>query len=163
MTMSNEERGYLVARYRDGAAVFEAAMVGVTEAELDAHPIEGEWSVREIAHHVGDGELNAAVRLRRLIAEDEPLLPGYDEMAFSRLLHYPERPIATSVAAMAAARASTLTILERLTDAEWAKTGTHSEQGSYGVEAWLRDYAHHPWDHAEQAQRVLAAVRASVG
>jgi len=158
-SMSRAERDALVARYRDGAAEFEAAVAGVADAELDAHPIAGEWSVREIAHHLADGELNSAVRLRRLIAEDEPLLPGYDEATFVRRLHVTQRPIATSVAAAAAARASTLTILDCLTDEEWARTGTHSEQGPYGVEAWLRDYADHPWVHADQVRRVRAALR----
>jgi hypothetical protein len=163
MTLSGEERAALVERYRDGAAHFEATVAGVTADELDAHPIDGEWSVREIAHHLADGELSSAVRLRRLIAEDEPVLPDYDEMAFSRRLHYGARPIATSIAAAAAARASTLTILEQLTDAEWARTGTHTVHGPYGVEAWLLDYANHPWDHADQVRTLLDALRQAAG
>jgi hypothetical protein len=163
MAMTPDERAALVARYAAGADVFEQAVADVTDDELDRHPFPGEWSVREIAHHLGDGELNSAIRLRRLIAEDEPILQGYDEMAFSRRLHYPERPIAPSIAAMRAARASTLSILERLSDAEWARTGTHTEQGPYSVEAWLTDYADHPHAHADQALRVLAALRAGGG
>jgi len=157
--MPRSERDALVERYRDGADHFIAAVDGLNDAELDARPFDGEWTVREICHHLADGELNSAVRLRRLIAEDGPLLPGYDEMEFSRRLHYGERGIGPSLAAMAAARAATYQILGRLSDAEWARTGTHSEQGPYGVEAWLRDYANHPWDHADQARRVLEAAR----
>lgn len=160
MVLTTQERATLVAQYAAGAAAFEAALADVADDELDAHPIEGEWSVREIAHHLCDGELNSAIRLRRLIAEDEPVLPAYDEMRFSRTLHYPERPIGPSVEAMRAARASTLSILERLTEAEWARTGTHTQQGPYSVDAWLRDYASHPHDHADQARRVVAALRA---
>jgi hypothetical protein len=163
MTLTTDERAALVARYAAGADAFEAALADVTDAELDAHPFAGEWSVREIAHHLGDGELNSAIRLRRLIAEDEPVLQGYDEMAYSRRLHYDARPIGPSLAAMRAARASTIEILHRLTDAEWARTGTHTEQGPYSVEAWLRDYAPHPHDHADQARRVVDAVRAGAG
>ena len=161
MPMTREERDALVVRYRDGAAEFRAAMADVTDAELDERPIDGEWTVREIAHHLADGELNSAIRLRRLIAEEDPVLQGYDEMTFVRRLHVTDRPIASSIDAAAAARASTLTILEALTEDEWTRTGTHSEQGPYSVEAWLLDYANHPWDHAEQARRVLAALRAS--
>jgi hypothetical protein len=84
-------------------------------------------------------------------------------MEFSRRLHYGEREIGPSLVAMAAARAATVQILDRLSDAEWARTGTHSEQGPYGVAAWLRDYANHPWDHADQARRVLEAARGRVG
>jgi hypothetical protein len=161
MPMTREERDALMVRYRDGADAFRAALADVADAELDERPIEDEWTVREIAHHLADSELNSAVRLRRLIAEDEPVLQGYDEATFVQRLHVTQRPIASSIDAAAAARASTLTILETLTDDEWARTGTHAEQGPYSVEAWLLDYADHPWDHAEQARRVLAALRAS--
>jgi hypothetical protein len=159
--MTPEERDALMVRYRDGAAAFRAAMADVEDGELDERPVEGEWTVREIAHHLADSELNSAVRLRRLIAEDDAVIQGYDEMEFVRRLHVTERPIASSIDAAAAARASTLTILEALTEDEWSRSGTHTDQGTYAVEEWLRDYADHPWDHAEQARRVLAALRAS--
>jgi hypothetical protein len=159
--MTPEERDALMVRYRDGAAAFRAAMADVEDGELDERPVEGEWTVREIAHHLADSELNSAVRLRRLIAEDDAVIQGYDEMEFVRRLHVSERPIASSIDAAAAARASTLTILEALTEDEWSRSGTHTDQGTYAVEEWLRDYADHPWDHAEQARRVLAALRAS--
>jgi hypothetical protein len=159
MTLSADERAALVAHYRSGADVFLAAVAGVSVAELDVRPFEGEWTVREIVHHLCDGELGSAIRLRRLIAEDRPVLPGYDEMEYSRRLHYDERPIGPSLDAMAAARAATLDLVERLSDDEWARTGTHTEQGPYSVEAWLRDYAAHPHDHADQVRRVVAAAR----
>jgi hypothetical protein len=160
MGLTREERDALVARYRDGAGAFRDAVADVTERELDERAIEGEWTVREIAHHLADSELTSAVRLRRLIAEDGPVIQGYDETAFVRRLHVTERPIASSIDAAAAARASTLTILEALTQDEWARAGTHTDEGAYSVEEWLVSYANHPWDHAEQARRVLAALRA---
>ena len=160
MAMTREERDGLMARYRDAADTFRAAVAGVSDAELDRVGIDGEWTVREIAHHLADSELTSAIRLRRLIAEDEPLIQGYDEVEFVRRLHVTQRPIATSVDAAAAARASTFTILEALTEDEWARSGKHSDSGEYSVEEWLRTYANHPWDHADQARRVLAALRA---
>ena len=160
MAMTREERGVLMERYRGGADAFRAAVADVADAELDRTGIDGEWTVREIAHHLADSELTSAIRLRRLIAEDEPLIQGYDEVAFVRRLHVTERPIATSVDAAAAARASSYTILESLTEDEWGRTGRHSDSGEYSVGEWLRTYANHPWDHAEQARRVLAALRA---
>jgi hypothetical protein len=158
--MTGDERAALLERYRDGAGVFIATVAQLSDAELDVRSIEGEWTVREICHHLADSEMTSAIRLRRLIAEDNPAIVGYDEMRFSQVLHYDDRPIPPSLEAAAAARASTLQILERLTEAEWGRQGTHSERGAYGVEAWLEDYANHPWDHADQARRVLEAARA---
>ena len=159
MTMPRSERDALLERYRGGADAFRAAVGGLSDEELDARPIAGEWTVREICHHLADSEMTSAIRLRRLVAEEDPVIVGYDEMEFSRRLYYDTRPIGPSVDAAAAARAATLQVLERMSDAEWARQGTHSEHGPYGVEAWLRDYADHPWDHADQARRVLEAAR----
>jgi hypothetical protein len=49
--------------------------------------------------------MTSAIRLRRLLAEDHPVIAGYDEEEFARRLHY-ERPIAGALQGLAAARAS---------------------------------------------------------
>jgi len=157
--MTPEERSTLVARYRAGYAAFAAVLAGVTEAELDARPFEGEWTAREIVHHLADGELSSAVRIRRLVAEELPVIAGYDEGLYARRLYYDVRPIDASLEVVRAARAASATILDHLTDEEWARAGMHSEMGAYGVEVWLRVYAEHPYDHADQARAALTAVR----
>lgn len=151
-------RRALIARYRAGHRAVQEALEGITEAELDARPGPGEWSAREVVHHLADSEMNSAIRLRRLLAEDRPLIQGYDEPEFARRLYY-DRPIGASLEAVAAARRTSAEILERLTDAEWARRGTHSDSGSYGVEDWLAIYAAHAHEHAEQIRRARAAAR----
>ena len=132
---------------------------GITDSELDARPFDGEWTAREIVHHLADGELSSAVRLRRLVAEEQPVIAGYDEGLHARRLYYDVRPIEASLEIVRAAREASATILDHLTADEWARTGTHSEMGAYGVEVWLGVYAEHPYAHAEQAREVLKAVR----
>jgi len=94
----------------------------------------------------------SAIRLRRLISEDVPVLSGYDEVEFARTLTR-DRPVAPSIEAMRWARESSAQILERLTEDEWTRTGSHAESGPYSVEAWLEIYAAHPYDHAAQIKR----------
>lgn len=163
MTPTSDERAAMLARYRAGSAAVLAALDGITDEELDAHPNEGEWSVREIVHHLADGEMSSALRLRRLVVEDRPAITGYDEGLYARTLFYGDRPIGPSLEAMAGARASTADILERLDEATWLRAGTHSEMGEYPMETWLRIYTAHPYDHADQIRRVLAAVRGRPG
>jgi hypothetical protein len=57
-------------------------------------------------------------------------------------------------------RAASLELLESLTPAEWERRGTHSESGPYSVDDWLRIYAAHSHDHAEQI-RVARGAAAS--
>ena len=150
--MDPTTRRALIDRYAAGPAEVDAALAGLTDADLDTRPADGSWSPREIAHHLADSELTSAIRLRRLLAEDAPAIDGYDEEEFARRLHY-DRPIATSLAAFAAARASCLTLLERLAPDDWTRAGTHSQSGPYAVDDWLRIYAAHAHDHADQIRR----------
>ena len=83
--------------------------------------------------------MTSAIRLRRLIAEEQPVIAGYDEAEWARRLHYDDRPIGPSLDALAAARATTADLLDRLTADEWRRTGTHTESGAYGVGAVARD------------------------
>jgi hypothetical protein len=153
--MDAERRGLLIERYRSGPGVIAAAVAGLDDAALDTRPADGGWTPREVVHHTADSEMTSAIRLRRLIAEDDPLIVGYDGDEFARRLHYADRPIEPALAAIESARSTTAQILERLTDDEWHRTGTHSESGSYGVERWLEIYADHCHDHADQIQQAL--------
>ena len=153
--MDPERRRALVERYRSGPAVIAAAVAGLGADALDTRPADGGWTPREVVHHTADSEMTSAIRLRRLIAEDNPLIVGYDGDEFARRLGYADRPIEPALAAIEAARSTTAQILGRLTDEEWARTGTHSESGPYGVERWLEIYAEHCHEHADQISRAL--------
>jgi hypothetical protein len=151
-------RQRLIERYTDGHRVVAAALEGATDAELDARPAPGKWSAREIVHHLADSEMTSAIRLRRLLAEDSPLIVGYDQDEFARRLFY-DRPIDASLAAFGWARAATAELLARLDDAHWLRAGTHNEVGPYSVERWLEIYAAHAHNHAEQIRRARESAR----
>jgi len=144
-------RAELIRRYKDGHRVVTEAMQGIRDEELD-RSASGEWTPRQIAHHLADSEMMSAIRLRRLIAEDGPTLMGYDEKAFGERLTA-DRPIAPSLEAMRWARETTAQILDRLSEEDWRRAGTHEESGPYSVEQWLEIYAAHGHDHAAQILR----------
>jgi hypothetical protein len=151
--MDQPERTALIDRYRTGTADVEAALSGITDDELDRAPGEADsWTARQVAHHLADSEAMAYIRLRRLVAEDDPLIAGYDEPEWARRLHY-DRPIASSLAVLIAVRSPSL---EQLGEADWSRAGTHSDSGPYGVETWLRIYAGHAHDHADQIRAARA-------
>jgi hypothetical protein len=155
--MDAAQRHALIERYKQGYEEVIEALAQIDDDALDRRSAPGDWTVREIIHHLADSEMTSTIRVRRLLAEDQPVITGYDEMEFARQLHY-DRPIDTSLEALRAARASTASLLERLSDAEWSRTGTHSENGPYGVETWLEIYAAHAHDHAEQIRRARATA-----
>jgi hypothetical protein len=155
--MANK-RQTLIDQYKDGYRVVSEALVGATDEELDARPAPGKWSAREVVHHLADSEMTSAVRLRLLIATDAPKILGYDQDEFARRLYY-DRPIEASLDAFKAARRCTAEILERMTEAEWSREGTHTEVGRYTADTWLEIYAVHAHDHAAQIRVARAAAR----
>ena len=118
--MDADERKKLIAMYRDGYRAVVEVLLRITPEELDARPGPGRWSTREIIHHLADSELTAAVRLRLLLAEDQPTIHAYEQDQFAARLHY-DRPHETSLEAFRWARESTAEILERLEPAEWLR------------------------------------------
>ncbi len=169
--MNAAERAALIKRYKEGHRAVMDAFRGIADEELD-RSASGEWTPRQIAHHLADSEMTAGVRLRRLIVEESPVIQGYDEAEFAMKLTS-DRPIAPSLEVMRYVRESTAQILDGppslevmryvrestaqildgLTEADWHRAGTHSESGPYSVEDWLRIYAAHGHDHAAQIKR----------
>ena len=146
------ERPERIDRLRTGFDDVADSLAGVTTEELDRLPPGSDWSARQVAHHLADSETTAYVRLRRLIAEDNPLIPDYDDEEFARRLHY-DRPIEPSLDVLRSVRQASLQLLETLTPEEWQRTGTHTEAGPYSVDDWLRTYANHSHEHADQIRR----------
>ena len=156
--MEKKERERLIAVYRDGYRALVEVLHGATEEQMAAKPAPGKWSARDIVHHLADSEMTSAIRLRRLLAEDRPTIHGYDQDQFAQVLYY-DRPHEASLEAFRYARECTAQILERLTEEQWQREGTHTEAGPYGVERWLQVYAEHAHKHARQMKVALDAAK----
>jgi hypothetical protein len=94
----------------------------------------------------------SAIRIRRLLTEDKPVIYAYDEKAFAEKLTS-DRPIEPSLEAMKWARETCSQLMDRMTEDDWRIAGTHTESGRYTTEDWLRIYAAHGHDHAQQIKR----------
>jgi DinB superfamily len=145
-----EERAKSIAQYAAGYVEVMAALEGISAAELDWKPAPKEWSAREVVHHLADSEMIAAVRLRRMLVEDEAQILPYDPDDLARGLHYAVRPHAIALTLFQAVRAETAQLLESLADVDWERAAQHPRTGRYSVEQWLRDYAGHAHEHADQ-------------
>src|SRR5688500_15751747 len=156
--MTTANRQALIQQYKEGYDAVQAALVGATDAELDARPAPNKWTAREIVHHLADSESTSALRLRRLLTEDRPVIQGYDQDEYARRLKYNERDMDPALAAFRAARESTLQVLRLMTESDWLREGEHTESGRYTPEDWLRIYAAHAHNHAAQIRRLRGAL-----
>ena len=147
----------IAAAYRQSTESFEKIVTSISADQLDTKHPEG-WSARQVIHHMADSEAQSYARIRRLIAEPEgTLIQSYDEDAWgsSAVLGYSTLPIDFSVRVFSAVRASSLIMIERLTQADLLKSGIHSESGHFTIEKWCRSYTAHPLDHVGQIEKAL--------
>ncbi|MBI4472780.1 MAG: DinB family protein [Acidobacteria bacterium] len=157
--MGPEERAVLIEKYKEGYKQVIDALKGVSVEELDFRRAPGKWTAREIVHHLADSESQSAIRLRRLLAEHQHYIQGYDQDEFTKRLHYSKRPIEPALAAFEAARATTAQLFEFMTEEDWKRTGEHSDSGPYSVETWLGIYAVHAHNHADQIRQNRSAFK----
>lgn len=156
--MTHEERQALVAQYKAGYDEVAGSLEGFPEEHLTARPLPGKWSAREIVQHLADSEMNSAIRLRKLLTEDDPQIQGYDEEVYAARLRYNERDMAPALDALRGARATTGQLLDTMSEDDWARAGTHTGSGRYTAENWLTIYAAHAHNHAAQIRRLREAV-----
>ncbi|MEO8191114.1 MAG: DinB family protein [Acidobacteriota bacterium] len=129
------------------------ALDGFSHAELRAHPISGKWSIQEIAIHVSDSETIGAIRIRKVLMEHQPVLPGYDESVWAAGLRYDRRDASfrrASLHTFRNLRETTAAILGEVSPPDWAREGRHPEWGTVTLRQLLELYADHGERHIEQ-------------
>ena len=147
----------IAAAYEAATKEFLLIATSVPDNKLDVNDGQN-WSSRQVIHHCADSEAQSYARLRRLVAEPNPVIQGYDENLWAQdpTLGYTELPIENSIAVFVAVRAASLDIIKRLKPEQLELTGTHTEAGEYSLKRWLETYTRHADDHAEQIKQNLA-------
>jgi len=149
----------VIDRYVAGGAVLAYAVTGLTPEQEQARRGPGNWSIAELVTHLLDSDLVIGDRMRRVIAEDNPTLLAFDENAWIARLGAEAMPVEESVNLFGANRQRLSRILKRCTDAEFARTGQHTERGPLTLAELLAGAANHLDHHL----RFLYAKRATLG
>jgi uncharacterized damage-inducible protein DinB len=149
----------LIDQYLAGADALRVAIDGMTEEQLDARPIAGKWSTRQVVCHLADFEPIYADRMKRVIAEQCPTFFGGDPDTFAARLAYERRSVDEELALLAAVRKHMATILRELKTADFERIGNHSEAGPMTLETLLRNIAAHVPHHL----RFIAEKRQALG
>ncbi len=152
--MTGEEKNILIQKYAAGFNEVSESLKNFPTGKLTAKPFAGKWSAAEIVHHLADSEMNSALRLRKLLAEEKPIIYGYDQDFFAIKMLYNEREIEPSLMIFRYARESCSQLLEIMSDDDWKREGWHTESGLYTPETWLEIYAAHAHGHAGQIRRL---------
>jgi uncharacterized damage-inducible protein DinB len=153
----------LIDNYLAGPATLRTAIAGMTADQINAAPVPGKWSTRQVVCHIADFEPVYADRLKRVIAEDEPTLFGGDPQVFAARLAYDRRDIEEELQLIEATRRHVARILRTLKPQDFQRRGIHSEDGPLTLETLLRRVAGHIPHHAKFIEEKRAALGKSRG
>lgn len=154
-------RQQLINEYAAGPEQLRQAVAGMSEAQLDAAPIPGRWSTRQVVSHIADFELVYADRIKRVIATDEPeLLSGCPD-AFAARLAYDQRDVKEELQLIEAVRRHEARILRSLDIEDFQRIGLHSEDGPLSLETLLRRIEGHIPHHVKFIEEKRKALEAS--
>jgi hypothetical protein len=155
------DRSELAARIRAGAAAWRQAL-GRGELVHQRPPVEpGQspvWSALEYGAHVRDGHRHSEERLMRLLSEDDPTFPDWDQDRAAIDGDYRSQDPGSVGYALAVSAGRIADMLDRVSGDGWRRAGLRSDGHRFTVESWARyflhDVEHHLWD-VEQGYRAL--------
>ena len=159
MKTHESRTGPLIDRYASGGAILAYAVSGLTTAQETARPGPGAWSVVELTAHLLDADLVHSDRMKRVIAEDDPIFQAFDENAWAAKLGYQGTTTAEAVNLLSANREWMTRILRNVVDADFARAGQHTERGRLTLAELLALATNHLDHHL----RFLYAKRANLG
>jgi len=133
----------LIEIYAQGGPILERAVAGLDARDFTAFPVPGTWSIIQIIGHLLDSDLIATHRMRRIIAEELPLLISYDETRFAERLSYDKVDPVLTCAMFALNRRMTAELLRLLPDEAFLRAGIHSQRGKVTLGGLVRDYCEH--------------------
>lgn len=136
-----------IERYAAGAAVPGRAIAGLTAADMNALPGPGAWSIQQLIIHLMDSDLIASDRMKRIAAEERPLIIGYNETAFVKNLGYEKLDAGAACELFRANREMTAAVLRNLPETAFSKWGVHNENGKMLLIDLVKGYANHLEHH----------------
>lgn len=151
----------VLERFRRGAELVAMAITGAAGPEVDFRPAPDKWSVRQIVAHLADSECVAVLHFRRIIAEENPELPTYNQDAWAEHTDYAKRKPSQSLETFRRVRSENYELLKDLPEEIFQRTGNHPKRGPITLMDLLKIYAGHPEKHAVQIRNVRTEYKAS--
>ncbi|HEY4661855.1 MAG TPA: bacillithiol transferase BstA [Terriglobales bacterium] len=123
------------------------AVRGLSPKQLDTPYRPGGWTVRQVVHHVPDSHMNALIRTKLALTEDEPTIKPYDEKRWAELADTKLTAIETSLVLLEAVHERWNHLLRAMSDSDFNRTFRHPEHGARTVDWMLALYAWHGPHH----------------
>jgi uncharacterized damage-inducible protein DinB len=148
----------IIEDYLAGPGILRKAVAGLTREQSLARPIQGKWSVLEVACHLADFEIVYADRIKRVIAEEEPTIFGGDPEMFAARLAYQNRDLEEELAVVEMIRKQVSRILGDIAEKDFQRHGIHSEYGPLTLETILMRVTNHIPHHVRFVEEKRKAL-----
>ena len=145
--ISASERATLIEEIAAAPAALRAAVKGLSDAQLDTPYREGGWTIRQVVHHVADSHVNAYVRMKLALTEDEPRIATYMEDRWAELPDSRDVPVETSLRLLESVQERWVSIMRSMSEAQWQRVYMHPELGRYPLDRQAALYAWHGKHH----------------
>jgi hypothetical protein len=142
-----DERVQLISEIEQAPAALRAAVAGLSPQQLDTPYRDGGWTVRQVTHHVPDSHMNAYVRFKLALTEDDPTIKPYAEDRWAELADTQSTPVEVSLALLESMHTRWVQLLRSLKPDDWKRTFRHPEMGLVPLEKSLVLYAWHGKHH----------------
>jgi len=141
-------------------AGLRAAVQGLDDAQLDTPYRPGGWTLRQVAHHVPDSHLNAYMRFKLALTEDEPVIKTYDEALWAELPDARTGSIEPSLELLARLHERWVRLLRAMTPADFARAFRHPDVEGPMTLTWMAGlYAWHGRHHPAQVTMLRQSRR----
>ncbi len=133
----------MIDAYSDGVVLLRTSLENIDDSQLDARPIDGKWSIREVVCHLADAEIIYADRMKRVLAEVEPLFFEANPELFRHALNAENRSIEVELDVITVVRQHMSHILRSADTEDLQRRGRHSRDGSMTLETLLQRITDH--------------------
>ena len=154
--VTSQMRAESIAAIRDAPAALRAAVRGLDDAQLNTPYRDGGWTVRQVVHHVPESHMNAYIRFKLALTEQNPTIKPYEEDAWAKLPDVSRTPIETSLDLLDRLHQRWVTLLELLKPDEFKRPLVHPAIGPITLDYLLQMYAWHGRHHAAHVTTLRA-------
>jgi uncharacterized damage-inducible protein DinB len=140
------QRAEFLQQIADAPTKLEAAIKGLNDKQLDTPYRDGGWTPRQVVHHVADSHMNAFIRFKLALTEDNPTIKPYEQDLWANLADQ-TLPVDVSMPIVHNLHQRWVTVLRSMQEPDWARTFTHPELGMQRLDRTLALYAWHGRHH----------------
>src|SRR6187397_2291315 len=137
----------LIEQIASAPAALSAAVQGLNDTQLDTPYREGGWTPRQIVHHIADSHMNAYIRFKLGMTEDNPTIKPYDEKKWSDTIDAAKAPAELSLAIVDGVHQRWVQFMKSLDAAVFGRTVQHPERGPMTLSDLVQLYAWHGKHH----------------